>query len=109
MLNSIGVAGGIGGNGFGGVGGQGGSSGPGEGGGLFNLGAVSLSGKTTTWSINRADGGAGGKGGVGGNGDGWSGGDGVERRCRRRGRVRSNWWCRWRRRRGASMARAAAS
>ena len=63
-------------NGFGGAGGQGGSSGPGEGGGLFNLGAVSLSGKTTTWSGNVAPGGAGGDGGEGGDGDGGVGGNG---------------------------------
>ena len=74
--HSIGVAGGIGGNGFGGSGGQGGSSGPGEGGGLFNLGAVALSGKTTTWSDNGAAGGAGGVGGDGGFGNGGIGGNG---------------------------------
>ncbi len=69
----------IGANGFGGAGGQGGSSGPGEGGGLFNLGAVSLSGKATTWSMNFAVGGAGGAGGKSGGGTGGIGGNGAER------------------------------
>ncbi len=74
--HSSGVAGGNGGNGFGGAGAQGGSSGPGEGGGLFNLGSVSLSGKTTTWSGNLAEGGAAGAGGGGGFGNGGIGGNG---------------------------------
>ena len=74
---TIGLAGGIGGNGFGGAGGRGGSSGPGEGGGLFNLGAVTLSGKTTTWTNNGAGSlGAGGAGGAAGNGIGGIGGNG---------------------------------
>ena len=72
-VDGTGGAGGIGGGGFGG---QGGRSGPGEGGGLFNMGAVSLTGKPTTFSINHADGGAGGTGGLGANGTGGAGGDG---------------------------------
>jgi hypothetical protein len=75
--HSIGSAGGPGGNGFGGAGGQGGSSGAGDGGGLFNLGAVSLSGKTTTWNDNGALGGDGGDGGAGGAGAGGTGGNGA--------------------------------
>jgi hypothetical protein len=71
------VAGGVGGNGIGGSGGEGGSSGPGEGGGLFNLGAVSLSGKTTTFGSNEAIGGYGGNGNAGGEGAGGAGGKGA--------------------------------
>ena len=44
-----------------------------EGGGLFNLGSVSLQGSTSTFSLNIATGGAGGKGGAGGNGTGSEG------------------------------------
>ena len=68
-----GERGGSGGDGFGGAGGSGGSSGSGDGGGVFNLGTVSLSGKATTFSDNQASGGSGGIGGFGGDSDGGPG------------------------------------
>jgi hypothetical protein len=60
--------------GFGGVGGAGGAA---EGGGLYNLGSVSLLKSTNRFNVNFAFGGAGGAGGAGGEGGGGAGGSGV--------------------------------
>ena len=60
--------GGNGGDSGGGAAGVGGTGGTGEGGGLFNLGAVTLSNVASTIAANQANGGFGGNGGQGGNG-----------------------------------------
>src|ERR1035441_9496795 len=48
-----------------------------EGGGLVNLGRVTLSGSTSTFTSDNATGGAGGAGRTGGNGAGGIGGNGI--------------------------------
>ena len=63
--NSVSAAGvGSGGDGKGGAGGNGGAAGTAEGGGMFNLGSVAVTGNATTFASNQADGGAGGKWGA---------------------------------------------
>ncbi len=74
--NSVSAAAvGSGGDGKGGAGGNGGAAGTAEGGGMFNLGSVAVTGNATTFASNQADGGAGGNGGVGGNGNAGGGGN----------------------------------
>jgi hypothetical protein len=68
---------GFGGFGTGGAGGVGGAGGIGDGGGLYNLGKVTLSGEASGFTSNQATGGAGGTGGTGDNGVGGIGGNGL--------------------------------
>jgi hypothetical protein len=67
---------GYGGNGYGGAGGAGGTGGSGEGGGIYNAGHVIVTGASSAFNDNAAEGSAGGGGGSGGAGVGGRGGDG---------------------------------
>ncbi len=75
--NSQTSAGGSGGLGTGGAGGAGGDGGQGNGGGLYNLGVVTLTGNASGFQSNQAVGGTGGGAGSGDNGAGFLGGSGA--------------------------------